>query len=372
MAAESIVVVCPDTNVRLWVSRASEAPTGGGKTSILQLAAAWVKTGHPVTIAASAARPEDRDGISVRELEAAAGDYDVAIFVTGSLGHFRAPGVDAIHAARRLFWQNGPGRAELPPGRVDWYVAPAKFLARRAVDEWGHPPEKVVVIPGEAVRRRRAASEAASRDPLAAIYASHPFKGLREAVEVLGHLRAEFPDVRLDVYGSERLWADGAAASAERVLPEWVRRAGETPQSEIERRMTDYGLMLYLTEWVDGFSLSTAEALAAGVLVIATAHGVERRVPEARLERLSRALGRRPTGPARGAEPRARLSARSGGLCRGPSQRDGLRAHLGRAGRRLAQAVAVAPQRRLKADFRGDPAGYNFLLGPERPSKGQI
>lgn len=273
MAAESIVVVCPDTNVRLWVSRASEAPTGGGKTSILQLAAAWVKAGHPVTIAASAARPEDRDGIAVREIEAAAGDYDVAIFVTGSLGHFRAPGVDAIHAERRLFWQNGPGRAELPPGRVDWYVSPAKFLARRAVDEWGHPPEKVVVIPGEAVRRRRAASEAASRDPFAAIYASHPFKGLREAVEVLGHLRAEFPDVRLDVYGSERLWADGAAASAERVLPEWVRRAGETAQSEVERRMADYGLMLYLTEWVDGFSLSTAEALAAGVLVVATGHG---------------------------------------------------------------------------------------------------
>ena len=78
MAAESIVVVCPDTNVRLWVSRASEAPTGGGKTSILQLAAAWVKTGHPVTIAASAARPEDRDGISVRAPDSAGGIYKVS------------------------------------------------------------------------------------------------------------------------------------------------------------------------------------------------------------------------------------------------------------------------------------------------------
>ena len=37
--------------------------------------------------------------------------------------------------------------------------------------------------------------------------------------------------------------------------------------------MGDYGVMLYLTEWVDGFSLSTAEAMAAGVVVIATAHG---------------------------------------------------------------------------------------------------
>ncbi len=37
--------------------------------------------------------------------------------------------------------------------------------------------------------------------------------------------------------------------------------------------MARYGLMPYLTEWVDGFSLSTAEALASGVVVIATAHG---------------------------------------------------------------------------------------------------
>ncbi len=273
MSAERIVIVCPDTNVRLWTGRLAQAAMGGGKSSILQLAAAWARAGHEVTVAGAAVREGDGDGVRVREIRGAAGEYDVGVFVTGSVGHFRDAGVEDVRAARHLFWLNGPHRVEPPPGRVDWYVAPAMFLARRAVDEWGHPPERVVVIRGEAVRRRRAVSEAASRDPFAAIYASHPFKGLREAVEVLGHLRAEFPDVRLDVYGSERLWADGAAASAERVLPEWVRRAGETPQSEVERRMADYGLMLYLTEWVDGFSLSTAEALAAGVVVIATAHG---------------------------------------------------------------------------------------------------
>jgi len=31
--------------------------------------------------------------------------------------------------------------------------------------------------------------------------------------------------------------------------------------------------MLYATEWLDGFSLATAEAMAAGVVVIATDHG---------------------------------------------------------------------------------------------------
>jgi glycosyltransferase involved in cell wall biosynthesis len=168
---------------------------------------------------------------------------------------------------------NGPNRVEAPPGKIDWIVAPAKFVARRAIDEWGHPPERVVVIPGEAVRRRRDPAEVVSRDPRAAVYASHPFKGLRESVEVLGRLSREFPGVRLDAFGSERLWADDAAAAARPAFPDWVRIAGELPQTEVEDRMTRYGLLLYLTEWVDGFSLSTAEALAAGVVVVATAHG---------------------------------------------------------------------------------------------------
>ncbi len=273
MAAESIVVVCPDTNVRLWSGRVSEAAMGGGKSSILQLAAAWARAGHAVTIAGAAVREGESGGFAVREIAAAAGPYDVAIYVTGSIGHFREPGIEGIHAARRIFWLNGPNRVESPPGRIDWYVAPAKFLARRAVDDWGHPPERVVVIPGEAVRRRRDPAETASRDPRATIYASHPFKGLRQAVEVLGRLSREFSELRLDVYGSERLWADDAAPSARPALPDWARLCGEIPQAEVEERMTRYGLMLYLTEWVDGFSLSTAEALAAGVVVIATAHG---------------------------------------------------------------------------------------------------
>src|SRR5262245_8440930 len=229
MPAERIVVVCPDTNVRLWSGREAEAAMGGGKSSILQLAGAWARAGHAVTIAGAAVRESGAGGVSVREIPSAAGDYDVAVYVTGSAGHFRQPGIEGIRAARRLFWLNGPNRVEAPPGHIDWSVAPAKFIARRAVDEWGHPPARVVVIPGEAVRRRRGSADAGSRDPFAAIYASHPFKGLREAVEVLARLRPQFPAARLDVYGSERLWADDAPPTSRPAPPEWVQARGELP-----------------------------------------------------------------------------------------------------------------------------------------------
>jgi hypothetical protein len=41
---ESIVIVCPDTNIRLWPTRLAEAATGGGKSAILRLAMARARS----------------------------------------------------------------------------------------------------------------------------------------------------------------------------------------------------------------------------------------------------------------------------------------------------------------------------------------
>ena len=271
MSSERVLIVCPDENVRLWSTRVAEAATGGGKSAILQLAAAWARAGHAVTVAIAAAREGVADGVAVCRLEAAPREADVAIYVTGHAGHFDDPRMPVVDAARTIFWLNGPGRPEPPRIRVDWYVAPARFVARRAADEWGFPAGRVVVIPGEAVRARR--PPGAAKEPLTGVYASHPFKGLREAVEVLGRVRGRHPEIRLDVYGSERLWGDDKVSEPRTDLPDFVRVHGELAQPEIETRMERYGFLLYLTEWVDAFSSSTAEALAAGVVVIATAHG---------------------------------------------------------------------------------------------------
>ena len=271
MPAEHVAVICPDRNVRLWSTRVAEAAMGGGKSAILQLAAAWARAGHRVTIASAAAREGTSEGVTVCGLEKAPPSCDVAIYVTGHEGHFEDPRMPEVDAARTIFWLNGPGRPEPPRAAIDWYVAPARFVARRAADEWGFPAERVVVIPGESVRRRRALS--GRREPAAGVYASHPFKGLREALDVIGRVRADFPEVRLDVYGSERLWGDEKDAGGLADGPAFARGIGELPQAEIEERMGGYGFLLYLTEWVDAFSSSTAEALAGGVVVIATAHG---------------------------------------------------------------------------------------------------
>jgi len=271
--AESIVVICPDTHITLWPTRLAEAATGGGKSAILRLAMAWARAGHPVTIAGAAVVEGEIDGVAVRELSRAAGDYDVAIYVTGLLGHFKHPDIPRIRAHRRVLWQNPPQKVAFPPGNVpDWIVVPARFLAQRGASEWGYPPERIVVIPGEGVSRKLDPCSPVTRDDMAAVYASHPDKGLAQAVEVVRRVRRDYP-LRLDVYGSRRLWNDADRAIPEGNYPEWVQFKGEVPPLQMPSVMAQYGVMLYVTSILDSFCPAVSEALSAGVIVIASAHG---------------------------------------------------------------------------------------------------
>lgn len=273
--SKSIVIVCPDTNVRLWATRVKDAAIGGGKSAILQLAAAWSRSGHNVTLACAAVvEGEAEESYRITSLENGSGSYDVAIYVTGSVGHFNHPAIERIHGSVRLFWINGPGQVSLPPGRLpDAIIAPARFLARRAIDEWGFPANLVTVIPGEAISQTTTQMNWGQRDEYSVVYASVPHKGLDNVISLIDRVRADYPDIHLDVYGSESLHNDELRQQSRHDYPRWVSFAGDIPQHDLEGLMPRYGLMLYVTTWIDGFSLATAEALKGGVIVIATAHG---------------------------------------------------------------------------------------------------
>lgn len=266
-----VAVICPDTNIELSVDAPERVAIRGGKSAIVQLGAAWARAGHDVTVFAGRARPGRSGRLQVRPFDETDGRHDVAIYVTGSLGHFRDPVAARAQARVNLFWLNGPCRVE-PPQFVDldWIVAPARFLARRAIDEWGHPPERVAVIPGEAVPERLPRTDA-PRDPARAVYASHPDKGLAEALDVLARCRAQGAGCTLDVFGSAALW--GVPLDAVAAAGDWARLAGDVPERDVARQMTGYGFMPYFTAWLDGFSTATAEAMAGGAIVFATAHG---------------------------------------------------------------------------------------------------
>jgi glycosyltransferase involved in cell wall biosynthesis len=272
---KTVVIVCPDRNIKLWPNRIEEAAMGGGKSAILQLARAWGRRGYRVTIAGAFVEEGEDRRVRTIPIENARGHYDVIVFVTGSLGHFRVPGIEGISSDKALFWMNAPLKMEPPETQaIDYYIAPAQFMARRAVDEWGYPSRKVVVIRGEGVTaKRRPSSFGSPRRPYSFIYASHPFKGLNNALIVLDNFKGSYPDIMFDVYGGAALYGDDQVETPYDHFPPWVTANGSVPQAEVEMRMSQYGGMLYLTHYLDGFSLATSEALASGVLVIATAQG---------------------------------------------------------------------------------------------------
>src|SRR6185436_5295797 len=110
----------------------------------------WARGGSEVTIAGRLVIEEQAEGITLLNIERVSGSFDVGIYVTGSIGHFEVDGIGLVDSKIRLLWINSPNQIAPPPGRPpDLVVAPARFLARRAIDEWGFPPDRVVVIPGE-------------------------------------------------------------------------------------------------------------------------------------------------------------------------------------------------------------------------------
>jgi glycosyltransferase involved in cell wall biosynthesis len=265
-----VAVLCPDTNIELGVDAPQRRAIRGGKSAIVQLAAAWARRGHRVTVFAGRVQRGEDGSLAMRPLDEAEGRFDVAIWITGALGHFRDERLARVAARVNLFWINGPNQVELPAHvACDWCIAPARFLARRAIDEWGLASERLVVIPGEAVRQRHDPSLTAERDAATGVYASHPEKGLREALHVLARCRSRGWTASLDVFGTPAFWAAAGAFA----LPAWAAFAGDVPESELAQRMLRYGFMPYFTPWLDGFSTATAEAMAAGVVVFATAHG---------------------------------------------------------------------------------------------------
>ena len=273
--AKSVAIICPDRNIKLWPKRVEEAAMGGGKSAIVQLARAWGRRGYRVTIAGSFVKVDEHRRVRTTAIEDARGHYDVLVFVTGSLGHFRVNGIENINGETSILWMNAPSRVEVPETHaIDYYIAPAQFIAKLAVDEWGYPSRKVVVIRGEGIAtKRRPSIMGSSRNSHSFVYASHPFKGLDNAITVLESFTSVYPDIFLDVYGGPALYGDDLPDAPPGQFPSWVRAHGSIPQAEIEKRMGQYGAMLYLTHYRDGFSLATSEALASGVLVIATAHG---------------------------------------------------------------------------------------------------
>jgi glycosyltransferase involved in cell wall biosynthesis len=104
-----------------------------------------------------------------------------------------------------------------------------------------------------------------------------PYKGAQVALEAVARARAQGGHVRLEVLGSGPQEGELRALAARLGIEASVHFAGAVPQDEALRRISDLDVVLIpsltMPGWKEQFGRVAAQAMAAGVPVLASASG---------------------------------------------------------------------------------------------------
>lgn len=267
----TLALFCPDTNLPIGVEVPFRTAIRGGKAGLVHWAKALARRNFQVTIFAGKPVEGQQGSLTVKALEACEGHFDVVVFHTGQLLHFEQPQIERIHGDVHVLWLRGPVRVAPPRKPLDAVVAQSRFIQQLAERQWGFAPSQLQLIRGEAVTRKFSDHwiRVAARDPFLGAYLSPPEKGFDSVLSTLDRLYGKGFRFRLAVYGNQAFWGDISALAE---IP-WLEFKGDVPQTQMQDTLLHCGFLPYFVSWADGCSLATAEAMSAGVVVFASAHG---------------------------------------------------------------------------------------------------
>jgi glycosyltransferase involved in cell wall biosynthesis/SAM-dependent methyltransferase/uncharacterized protein YbaR (Trm112 family) len=188
--------------------------------------------------------------------------------------------------------------------RAQSVVVLSEFMQSEAI-ALGASPERISVLPG-GIDTERFSPGAPIEDPWAAgdgplLFTARrmvPRTGVRELVEAFALIAAEVPGARLALAGRGPLEADIRGRIQTLGLQDRVRILGWISDDELVGWYRAADLVVMPTQELEGFGLTTAEALACGTPVVGTPAGSN---PEV-LSRLDAALITRDPSPAAMAE----------------------------------------------------------------------
>lgn len=158
--------------------------------------------------------------------------------------------------------------------RADLVVVPSRYSASVAADLYGLAPGKIAVVP-EPIdlaewRRRfaRAERRVSSRPTVLAVARTYPRKRLDDLLRAAALLRRRIPDVQVRIVGDGPMSGDLERLSAELGLDGVVVLLREVSRAElsVEYASADCFCLPTIQE---GFGLAFAEAMAAGLPVVA-------------------------------------------------------------------------------------------------------
>ena len=275
----------------------------GGESAQVFLAIALAARGHEVHLFNGTGRPGMVRGVVCRNLfddppEPEAASFD-AVFVTNAPNHPR-PLREAFGPRPVLFawqqdiWHPDPkvhGRLKELRGPKDFVLCISRWQAGQFVRDGGIPPARIRILgnavapayegmfaPGEDI-------QAAKPDPARPVlaFASSPYKGLAPALTIFKVLKEREPAAILKVFSGfahyppsnvmrarEGEWQ--ALYDSAKAMP-GVEMSGIVPQPVLAKELRAAHILFYPNVAPETYSITVAEAMAAGCRVVATALG---------------------------------------------------------------------------------------------------
>ncbi len=169
----------------------------------------------------------------------------------------------AIMGARSLVQRIAIRRARL-------VICISAVFRDHLVHDYGVSPANTVVIPNPVRLQRFTPSARALAEPPRVLVMGRITvrKGIEDVVAVARTLLARGIDVRVRVLGGPSLWSDYTRL-LEDLPPESSEYAGHVPAAEVPAELARADILLQASKY-EPFGLTVAEALAAGVPVVAT------------------------------------------------------------------------------------------------------
>ena len=182
----------------------------------------------------------------------------------------------AIMGARSLLQRIAIRRARL-------VICISAVFRDHLVHDYGVPPANTIVIPNPVRLQRFTTSAGALSQPprILVLGRLSVRKGVEDVVAVAKTLLQRGVDVRIRVLGGPSLWSNYTKLLDD-LPPENAEYAGHVPAAEIPAELARGDILLQASKY-EPFGLTVAEALAAGVPVVATSkvgaiEGVDRAV----------------------------------------------------------------------------------------------
>ncbi len=253
-------------------------PLGGTESSVIRCARELVRRGHSVTVYTNCDGPIEHDGVSWRPLSGerpATCDVYVAVVHPKLLGFVRRP-------KRRVLWVLWPSSQLRHYKKIwrMWIYRPLPILMSEYQVKTYSPflprrnPHTIIhlALPDD-VRGHSPLPQAPERQ---AIFASNPFRNLKQLVEIwASSILPRVPDAVLNVYGvhmlreGEDAWHTWAGVVLPTGMPDHVKASVRIHPSATRQQliaaMRESRVMLYLGNKDEAFCLSLAEAQALGV-----------------------------------------------------------------------------------------------------------